>query len=183
MALEIALDRSKDHVRRAIMQFAARQGCRVTTPWYLDGFRIEQNGAPAPAEADTIGGTARGILNAAGRLLTDKPKGRVYVDVELSRRRGQTIVLMKFGENATSASIGHALNAYLLDDAAFVTKAPPVCPKCMTPVSNVRASFCGRCGAALTAGGSLLDASSATENGEEGSAGPAGITDESEESR
>lgn len=182
MALEIALDRGKDHVRRAIMQFAARQGCRVTTPWYLDGFRIEQNGTPALAEADTVGGTARGILNAAGRLFTDKPKGRVYVDVELSRRRGQTIVAMKFGENPLAASIGHALNAYLLDDAVFVTNAPPVCPKCMTPVSNVRASFCGRCGAALTAGGTLRDASTAMEKDEAGSAGSA-ITGESEESR
>ncbi len=164
MALEIAIDRSKDHVRRAIMQFAARRGCRVTTPWYLDGLRIEQNGAQTAPDAATSEGAPTSILDAAGRFFTDKPKDRTYVDVELSRKRGQTIVSMKFGESPASATIGHALNVFLLDEEAFATKAPPVCPKCLTPVPNVRASFCGRCGAALSAQGAKRDDAATTEH-------------------
>lgn len=146
MALEVAVEHSKDQVRRAIMQFAARRGCKVTTPWYAECLRIEADAEmPRVANGDFDDGIS-GVLQAASTYLLDKPKHRAYIDVELSRKRGQTIVAISFGEHPRSSSIGAMLEAFLRDDAAYVIKTPAACPSCTAPVVNLRASFCGRCG-------------------------------------
>src|SRR6185503_17475784 len=54
MSLDLTIDRSKDEVTSAIYEYAARRGLAATTPWYLDGIRIEDTRAagqpPAPSD-------------------------------------------------------------------------------------------------------------------------------------
>lgn len=152
MSLEFAIERTKDQVRRAAFQFAARRAFRVTEPWYLDGFRVESAAGPLDRNNDQPPDMLSGMLDAATTFFLDKPKYRAYVDVELSRKRGQTIVSVKFGEHPHSAAIGTALQAFLCDESVFVTKTPVICPGCTTPVVNIRANFCGRCGKPLYGG-------------------------------
>lgn len=149
MALEAAVDHSKDQVRRAIMQFAARRGCKVTTLWYAECLRIEAD-ADVPAQHGRTDDGISGMLQMASTYFLDKPKHRAYVDVELSRKRGQTIAAISFGEHPRSSSIGAMLEAFLMDDAAYETKTPAACPSCTAPVVNLRATYCGRCGHRLT---------------------------------
>lgn len=151
MALEAAVDHSKDQVRRAIMQFAARRGCKVTTPWYAECLRIEAD-ADAPAQHGGSEDGISGMLQMASTYFLDKPKHRAYIDVELSRKRGQTIAAITFGEHPRSSSLGAMLEAFLMDDAAYETKTPAACPSCAAPVVNLRATYCGRCGHQLTSG-------------------------------
>lgn len=152
MALEFAIDRPKDSVRRAIFQFAARRAFRVSEPWYLDGLRIESVSDAPRRPADEPADTLSGMLDAAAALLRDRPRNRTYVDVELRRKRGQTIVSLKFGDRGAGAALGSALEAFLRDHAVYDTRCPVVCECCTTPVVNVRASYCGRCGSPLRAG-------------------------------
>jgi ribosomal protein L37AE/L43A len=152
VALEAAVDHSKDQVRRAIMQFAARRGCKVTTPWYAECLRIEAESEAAPGLHRGVDDGISGMLQMASTYFLDKPKHRAYVDVELSRKRGQTIAAISFGEHPRSSSLGAMLEAFLMDDAAYETKTPAACPSCTTPVVNLRATYCGRCGHQLTSG-------------------------------
>lgn len=164
MALEFAIERPKDAIRRATLQFAARRGLRVSEPWYLDGLRLEMgDGSERPGEAEDVD-MLSGMLNAATSFLLEKPRNRAYVDIELSRKRGQTIVLVKFGEHPQSAVIASALQAFLHDDAVFSARIPVVCSNCTTPVVNIRANYCGRCGMAFSgsAAGRLRDSASHT---------------------
>src|ERR1043166_762452 len=48
-SLGVEVRHAKGEVREAIMQFAARRGLRASTPWWLEGVRIENPGrAPVP---------------------------------------------------------------------------------------------------------------------------------------
>jgi len=152
VALEAAVDHSKDHVRRAIMQFAARRGCKVTTPWYAECLRVEAESDDPAAQFGSVEDGISGMLQMASTYLLDKPKHRAYVDVELSRKRGRTIVAITFGKHPRSSVLGATLEAFLMDDAAYETKTPAACPSCTTPVVNLRATYCGRCGHQLTSG-------------------------------
>lgn len=152
MALEFAIDRPKDVVRRAIFQFAARRAFRVSEPWYLDGLRVESASDAPRRPADEPADVLSGMLDAAAALLRDRPRNRVYVDVELRRKRGQTIVSLKFGDLGAGAALGSALQAFLHDDAVYDARCPVVCEHCTTPVVNVRANYCGRCGSPLRVG-------------------------------
>lgn len=150
MALEAAVDHSKDQVRRAIMQFAARRGCKVTTPWYAECLRVEAESDVPAAHYGGVEDGISGMLQMASTYFLDKPKHRAYVDVELSRKRGRTIVAITFGKHPRSSALGATLEAFLMDDAAYETKTPAACPSCTTPVVNLRATYCGRCGHQLT---------------------------------
>jgi hypothetical protein len=147
MSFDIAIDREKDDVRRAVMQFAARRGYHLSQPWYMEGWRIEMTPQAGPPtipldQQDTLSG----MLDAATSFFGDKPKNRTYVDVELSRKKGRTIVQMTPGKHPLSTQLVYTLEAYLADAGAYETKCPPICSRCTTPVLNVRANFCGRCG-------------------------------------
>lgn len=152
MSLELVIDRGKDDARRATMQFAARRGFHVTEPWHLDGLRLEALAShdlaapPSPGDSDDLDGLIGGIASFFG----DGGKQRVYLDVEFRRDRQRTVVHMKSGKHAAGMKIAYALHGFLMDEAAYEPAGPPVCPTCTTPVVNLRASFCGRCGAALT---------------------------------
>src|SRR5262245_53763665 len=142
MALEIAVDHRKDDVRRAIMEFAIRQGYRANTPWYLDGLRVEARSEDSPAENWQTGTGWKHFLEVIGAYLADKPHHRIYVDIELERKRSRTVVSMEFGESRRSESIAMRIRAHLIDEASFLDKTPVVCPSCTAPVANMRASYC-----------------------------------------
>lgn len=148
------------------MQFAARRGCKVTTPWYAECLRIEADSGSPPVPRGGIDDGFTSMLNAASTYLLDKPKHRAYIDVELSRKRGRTIVAMSFGENPRSASLGAMLEAFLLDEAAYATQTPAACPNCTTPVVNLRSTYCGRCGVRLTGDAATVKKARASEDEE-----------------
>lgn len=156
MFIELAIKPGKDKVRRAVMQFAARRGLRVAEPWTYEGLRVETipdpteagNRAEAPNSDSQLGGFGRAIAAMFG----DGGAPRIHVDVEISRKDGKTIVAIRSGKHPDGMKMGYALHAYLSDPMAFEPQCPPFCPKCTTPVVNLRSKYCCRCGAELVVG-------------------------------
>jgi hypothetical protein len=127
MALEITLPQDTADVQSAMMQFAARRGYRLSHPAHLDGCTIENASLPTPAR----------------------------VEVRVRARDGATVASLSFGENPESIQLAYALQRYLADDKAYTCECPPICPKCSTPVTNIVAKYCGRCGAQLDEGAAI----------------------------
>jgi len=127
MALEMKLSQEPDRVHAALIQFAARRGYRLSHPAHLDGCTIENASLPTPAR----------------------------VEVRVQARDGATVAALSFGDNPESVQLAYALQRYLADDKAYACECPPICPKCSTPVTNIVAKFCGRCGAQLDEGAAI----------------------------
>ncbi|MFQ5425399.1 MAG: hypothetical protein ACE5F9_15650, partial [Phycisphaerae bacterium] len=129
MDLDTYLDHGEEEVKQAIVQFAARRSYRLRQPWYLEGLRIELPPERSP----------------------DERRGRV--DIELKRKRGKTRLRITVGRGSESTKLAYDLQSYLQDDRAYHAQCPPMCPKCGSPVANLHARFCGRCGRQLVASG------------------------------
>jgi ribosomal protein S27AE len=148
VSLEVSVNRSKGDVRDAIMQFAARKGFRATNPWYIEGIRIEDMrrvGENMPKVRP------KGYWAAVVYWLT-APEPGPRVDIELKRRRGRTIAVLKLGAHNDSVHLAYALRSYLSDERAFELTLPPICPRCSASVTNFMATYCGRCGLRLSTG-------------------------------
>ena len=129
MDLDTYLDHGHEDVKQAIVQFAARRSYRLRQPWYIDGLRIEM--PPSRPAGDR-----------AGRI-----------DVELKRKRGKTRLRITVGRGSESTKLAYELQSYLQDDRAYHAQCPPMCLKCGSPVPNIQARYCGRCGGKLVTDG------------------------------
>lgn len=142
--LEVFVQRKKEDVEPAIVQFVARRSYRLSRPWYLEGIRIE---------APSAGGEQSGGFWSA---VFDSPTV-ARIDLEIKRKRSGTRVRIVIANTPESTRLAYELHAYLLDSNSFDQRIPAVCPRCSTPIINVSAKYCGRCGTQL-----LSDAQSAT---------------------
>ncbi|MBK8270004.1 MAG: hypothetical protein IPK83_17580 [Planctomycetes bacterium] len=133
--LEIFIQHSKEDVESAIVQFVARRSYRLTKPWYLEGLRIE-----AP-QLDKDGYANRGFW--AGMF--DSPS-TPRIDVEPKRRRSGARVRIVIANTPESTRLAYELHAYLLDERSYERTIPPICPRCSSPIANITARYCGRCG-------------------------------------
>jgi len=149
MSLDVTIDRSKEDVTSAIYEFAARRGLAATTPWYLDGIRIEDTRAAA---AETPPTPAGGFWGSLTGFFTPPAPGPV-ISIELSRRKKKTRVVMALGAHRDSVSLAQALRTYLQDDRAYDVQTPLTCSRCSAQIVHFIARFCGRCG--LPLGGSV----------------------------
>ena len=128
MDLDTYLDHSEGDVKQAIVQFAARHAYQLRQPWYIEGLRIEE----PPSRS------------------SDYSRGRI--DIELKRKRGKTRLRISVGRGSQSTKLAYNLQSYLQDDRAYHAQCPPMCPKCGSPVANLHARYCGRCGRKLVTG-------------------------------
>ncbi len=133
--LEVFVQRKKEDVEPAIVQFVARRSYRLSRPWYLDGIRIE-----AHPDSEGKGGFWSAVL--------DTPTV-ARIDLEVKRKRSGTRVRIVIANTPESTRLAYELHAYLLDPRSFDQKLPAICPRCSTPIINVTARFCGRCGTPL----------------------------------
>ncbi len=124
MALEVALEWNRDAVGNAVVQFAARRGYRLRSSHSGNAWRIE-------TEQSAGGG---------------RP---VRVDVTLRWRLGRTILSGRTDGTAQSMQLFGELTSFLSDRRVYDGPPPAHCPQCGTAVANIRASYCGRCGAKL----------------------------------
>lgn len=152
MSLDLTIDRSKDDVTSAIYEFAARRGLAATTPWYLDGIRIEDartgaTEAPQKAEGSTFWGSLAGFFTP--------PAPGPVVSIEMSRRKKKTRVVMSLGAHPGSVALAQAIRTYLQDDRAYDVQTPLTCSRCAAQIMHFIARFCGRCGQPL---GTILPA-------------------------
>jgi len=146
MSLDLTIDRSKDDVTSAIYEFAARRGLAATTPWYLDGIRIEDARpgaaeAPSPVKGSTFWGSLAGFFTP--------PAPGPVVSIEMSRRKKKTRVVMSLGAHPGSVALAQAIRTYLQDDRAFDVNTPLTCSRCAAQILHFIARFCGRCGQPL----------------------------------
>ncbi len=140
--LDILIQRGKDDVHQAIMQFVARRSYRLSKPWYIEGIRIE-----APDQTHTHN-PQRGFWAS----LSDMPQ-IPRVEIELKRRQRATRLKINISNHPESTKLAYELHSYLLDDRAYDHQCPAVCPKCAANVVNVIARYCGRCGQKLVESG------------------------------
>lgn len=145
MSLDLTIDRSKDEVTSAIYEYAARRGLSATTPWYLDGIRIEDTRAGADEKPPQNGSTFWGSLSG---MFASTPGGPV-VSIELSRRRKKTRVVMSLGEHSGSVALAQSIRTYLQDDRAYDVQTPLTCSRCAAQIVHFIARYCGRCGQPL----------------------------------
>ena len=124
MVLEIVIDRSRDSIRAAIGDFAARRGYRMHRAW-LPGILIKKPNSGFPAA-----------------------KIRV---TSLERRRGSTIVRVTLADRQKLWDLAYELRAFLMDERAYDRDRPSRCPQCGKSIANLVAEFCGRCGGKLNA--------------------------------
>ncbi len=124
MSLDVRISRPTDQVQAALVQFAARRGYRLSHPAHVDGVVIENASLTTPARIEA-------------QIRSDGPAA---------------LVRLTFGDNPESVQLAYALQRYLADEKAYACECPPICPKCSTPVPNVAARYCGRCGAQLDEG-------------------------------
>lgn len=136
--LDILVQRGRDDVHRAIVQFAARRSYRLSKPWYIEGIRIEAPQRPL------AGAGNRGFWAA----LSDAPQVP-RIEVELKRRNRKTRLKINVSNHPESTKLAYELHTYLLDDRAYDPECPAVCPGCGAAVVNVIARYCGRCGQKL----------------------------------
>lgn len=133
--LEIFVQRPKEDVDWAIVQFAARRSYRLSQPWYIEGVRLE-----APGPSRDIGVT-RGFW-ATLFIAQSLPR----IDVETKRRRSGTRIRLNIGDTPDSTRLAYELHAYLLDERSYDRQIPPICRRCSNPIANITARYCGRCG-------------------------------------
>jgi len=143
MSLDVLIDRSKGDVTSAIYEFAARRGLAATSPWYLDGIRLEDTRVAPPAPAQ--GSTFWGSISAA---FSPSPATPV-VSIEFGRKRKMTRVVMSLGSHSGSIALAQTLRTYLLDDRAYTVQTPLTCSRCSAQINHFIARFCGRCGLPL----------------------------------
>lgn len=124
MVLEIVIERSRDSIRAAIGDFAARRGYRLHRSWF--------------------GGTL------IKKPRSGFPAAKVRV-TNLARQRGSTIVRLHLADRQKFWDLAYELRAFLLDDRAYDRERPTMCPMCRQPIANLSARFCGGCGAELEA--------------------------------
>ncbi|HWL94358.1 MAG TPA: hypothetical protein VNT79_12575 [Phycisphaerae bacterium] len=132
--LEIFIHRPKEDVETAIIQFVARRSYRLSKPWYLEGIRIESS---LPTEKEPSGGFWASMFD-----VPTPPR----VDVETKRRRSGTRARIVIANTPESTRLAYELHSFLLDEKSYDREIPTLCPRCSTPVLNVTARFCGRCG-------------------------------------
>jgi len=125
MALEVALEWNRDAVGNAIVQFAARRGYRLRPSHSGNAWRVE-------AEESAGGG---------------RP---VRVDVALHWRLGRTILSGRTDGTPRSMQLFGELSSFLSDRRVYDDPPPAHCPRCGVAVANIRACYCGRCGAKLS---------------------------------
>lgn len=135
--LEIFVQRPKEDVESAIVQFVARRSYRLSKPWHIDGLRIE---APSDSPDMKPGFWAK--------MLDTPVVPRIEV-VTKSRRSG-TRVRVNIANTPESTRLASELHAFLLDARSYDRRIPTLCPRCSCPVNNVTARYCGRCGYHLT---------------------------------
>ncbi|MFQ5411065.1 MAG: hypothetical protein ACE5EC_02170 [Phycisphaerae bacterium] len=140
--LDILIQRGKDDVHQAIMQFVARRSYRLSKPWYIEGIRIE---APDQTRSHN---PQRGFWAS----LSDIPQ-IPRIEIELKRRQRATRLKINISNHPESTKLAYELHSYLLDDRAYDHQCPAVCPKCAANVVNVIARYCGRCGQKLIESG------------------------------
>lgn len=146
MSLDLTIDRSKDDVTSAIYEYAARRGLTATTPWYLDGIRIEDARAKDnSSEGQEKGGSVWGQITD---FFTPPAAGPV-VSIELSRRKKKTRVVMSLGAHAGSVALAQSLRTYLQDNRAYDVQTPLTCSRCAAQIIHFIARYCGRCGQPL----------------------------------
>lgn len=145
MSLDLTIDRSKDDVTSAIYEYAARRGLSATTPWYLDGIRIEDTRAQADAQPPENGSTFWGSLSA----LFSSPSPGPVVSIEMSRRKKKTRVVMNLGSHSGSVALAQSLRTYLQDNRAYDVQTPLTCARCAAQIIHFIARYCGRCGQPL----------------------------------
>ncbi len=124
MVLEIVIERSRDSIRAAIGDFAARHGYRLHRSWF--------------------GGTL------IKKPRSGFPSAKVRV-TSLERQRGATIVRLNLADRQKFWDLAYELRAFLLDERAYDRDRPTRCPTCGRPIANLSAQFCGSCGIELTA--------------------------------
>lgn len=140
--IEVTIQRPKDDVKEALVQFCARRGYRLSDPWYLEGLRIE------------IPDRLREKIQKRGfwATMTDAQTGP-RIDVDVKRRRAKSSrVNINVGEHADSVRLAYELQAYLNDDRSYEAACPPICTSCGSNVPNPIARFCGRCGHQFSTG-------------------------------
>ncbi len=135
--LEIFVQRPKEDVESAIVQFVARRSYRLSKPWYIDGLRIE-----APSDSPEL-------KPGFWATMLDSPVVP-RIDVETKRRRSGTRVRVNIANTPESTRLASELHSFLLDARSYDRRIPTLCPRCSSPVNNVTARFCGRCGFHLT---------------------------------
>ncbi len=145
MSLDLTIDRSKDDVTSAIYEYAARRGLSATTPWYLDGIRIEDARAQADEKPPGNGSTFWGSFSA---MFSSAPAGPV-VSIEMSKRKKKTRVVMSLGDHPGSVALAQSLRTYLQDNRAYDVQTPLTCSRCAAQIIHFIARFCGRCGQPL----------------------------------
>ena len=145
------LDRTRNEVRAAILQFAARRAYSLgSLPWWSKGIRISVANSPA-GEAES----APGFPRSARSLPKPGPGSRTAhvptttVDIDLFRQLGKTVIRFRTDDRPDSAQVVYTLHAYLTDDRSYRIECPANCPHCSAPVSSVQANYCGRCGGSL----------------------------------
>ncbi len=126
MALEVAIEWNRDAVGGAVVQFAARRGYRLVPARGGNAWRIETR----PEGAADGGEPAR-------------------LDVTLHWRLGRTILAGRTDGTSRSMQLFGELTSFLSDRQVYESPPPAHCPQCGDAVSNIRASYCGRCGAKL----------------------------------
>lgn len=140
--LEIFVQRPKEDVDSALVQFVARRSYRISKPWYLDGIRIE---SPSPTHVAT---NAQRFWSA----MFDSPI-EPRIDVETRRKRSGTRVRIVIANTPESTRLAYELHTFLLDDRSYDLELPTICPRCSTPISNLTSRYCGRCGHKLVSTG------------------------------
>ncbi|MCB9853714.1 MAG: hypothetical protein H6819_11505 [Phycisphaerales bacterium] len=140
--IEVTIQRSKDDVREALIQFCARRGYRLSDPWYLEGLRIEV------PNRSRDGFEKRGFW----ATVTDAQTGP-RIDVDVKRRRARSSrVRINVGDHTDSVRLAYELQAYLNDDRSYDAACPPICTSCGSNVPNPIARYCGRCGHRFASG-------------------------------
>ena len=147
MELDIVVHRNSEEVHQAIIQFAARRSYRLRQPWHIEGLRIEAPPAaisPRPSRGGDMFGLDLGNLE-----FWDSGEKPARIDVIIRRKSGKTRLKIGIGKNPESTKLAYELHSYLLDERSYDAACPPMCARCGTPVRNVLARYCGRCGQKL----------------------------------
>lgn len=140
--VEVTVPRRNSEVHEAMVQFAARRSYRLSKPWWLEGIRIE-----APKKATNHAEVRSGFWASLFFGLPQSPR----IDVNLKRKRGRARLKIDVSDHPKSIQLAYELHSYLLDDRSYDCQCPPICTKCGSPVRNVTARYCGRCGHQLVA--------------------------------